>query len=176
MNSIDSIISAIGVNIGTYREDLDPLVMSLAIIGGGLAFGLMSGFVGTFLSERAERIREFKEIEKAIGRSLKSSIYGKVTVIVPVYVALMSSIGVIIFPTMLAAIYLLAYSNIISVGMAYTLTNIMSILILLILGAYMAKISGENILKSALRVAALGLGAIIIVTIIKSLTIKILMP
>jgi len=61
-NSFDGIMASIGVNVGGYTQTGDPLTLALSIMGGGISMGVMSGMLGVYLSERAERLREVREV------------------------------------------------------------------------------------------------------------------
>jgi len=166
-NSIDSILSSLGVNIGAYSSDLDPKIMILAVLGGSLSLSIVSGFIGVFVSERAERVRELKELEKKLGARLKSSLYAKSITLIPLYVALWSSIGMLVFPLIIVIPYVLALINLLKMWEAFVISIGITLTSLTVIGAYLGFVTGEKIQISALRTLGLGLLALISVTLFK---------
>ncbi len=167
-NSLDGLLAALGVNVGGYSPGSDPLLMASSIIGGGVAMGIMSGMVGVYLSERAERIREVRELEKKLSAKLRrSSIYWRAASLIPVYVALWSGVGIVLFPTLVALPYLLAANTGLGVEPAFIASTGIALLLMTLLGAYLGRISQENTLISALRGLSLGLAALILVYLLK---------
>lgn len=170
-NSIDGLVSAIGVNVGAYSEAASPLTIGLSIFGGIVAFSFISAFAGVVLSERAERSRELRELERAMGRSLRGSIYARATTIVPIYVALWSFAGVLAFPTLVASVYLLSHFGLISLREAFFLSTAVAILLMGLLGAYVSSVSGERMVWGLLRASLLGVGALSVAYVFKSLAL-----
>ncbi|MEN2999094.1 MAG: VIT1/CCC1 transporter family protein [Acidilobaceae archaeon] len=166
-NSIDGIISAIGVNVGAFDEGVRPLSMALAILGGSIAFGVAAGFLGALLSERAERVRELREMERALGGSLEGSVYSRAAMVVPIYVAFWSSLGILIFPLLVASPYFLSHLGVLSLGSAYFLSGALALLALAVIGALLSRVSGESMMVSSLRAVMLGLGSMGLVYMIK---------
>ncbi|MCX8196131.1 MAG: hypothetical protein N3F67_03530 [Acidilobaceae archaeon] len=170
-NSIDGIVSAIGVNVGAFDVGVRPLSMALAILGGSIAFGVAAGFLGALLSERAERIREVRDLERALGGSLRGSVYWRAALVVPVYVAFWSSLGILLFPLLVASPYFLSHWGLLGILEAYVLSNVLAVLALSFVGALLSRVSGESPLLSSLRAVLLGLGALLLVYSIKRVLI-----
>jgi predicted membrane protein (TIGR00267 family) len=166
-NSVDSIVSALGVNVGAYTPGIDVKVMILAVLGGSISLSIISGFMGVLLSERAERIRELKELERKLGASLRGSIYARATTIIPLYVALWSSTGMLLFPLVMVVPYLASLAGLIGVWEAFLASIAISLVSLMAIGGYLGVITGEGILISALRTLGLGLLVLIIVLVFK---------
>ncbi len=167
-NSLDGLLAALGVNVGGYSPGSDPVLMASSIIGGGVAMGIMSGMVGVYLSERAERIREVRDLEKKLSAKLKrSSVYWRAAALIPVYVALWSGVGIVLFPTLVALPYLLAAGAGMGVEAAFIASTGIALLLMTLLGAYLGRISQENTIVSALRGLSLGLAALVLVYLLK---------
>jgi len=106
--------------------------------------GVFSGMVGVYLSERTERIRELKELERRVASSLRDSVYWRAARIIPIYIALWSGVGIVTFPTLVALPLLLAAKDLLGLYSAYYTSLGISIVILGGLGAYMGRVSGEG--------------------------------
>lgn len=166
-NGFDAILASIGVDVGGFSSTGDPAVTAMGIIGGGLAMGIFSGVLGVYLSERAERLKEVQEIERNMARSLRGSVYWKAARIVPLYVAMLSGLGILLFPTIIASPYILAEAGIIGVREAFELSLAVALALMGLLGMYLGSISGEGPLKPALRAVLMGLGGILLVWMIR---------
>ena len=168
-NSFDGIMASIGVNVGGFSHSGDPMSLALSIIGGGVSMGFISGMLGVYLSERAERLREVREVEQKVASSLKHTIYDKAARLIPVYIALWSGVGIVLFPTIIALPYIAAAVLDIPILVAYMASLAVSLASLAGLGAYLAKVSGESVPMGVARALGMGLAAIVMVLIVKNL-------
>ena len=171
-NSFDSILASIGVNIGGFSGEANPLLLAMSIIGGGVSLGLISNLLGVYMSERAERVRELRDLERKLASSLKGSIYWKAARFIPLYVALWSSIGVLLFPAMIAIPYLASSAGLVSLHNAFYASLAISITALAGVSAYLGKITHEGLLRGALRGLLLGLLSIVLVYSLKSVLVS----
>ena len=166
-NALDGVVAALGVNIGSFSASQDPLIHASGMIGGTLAMGVVSGILGVYVSERAERLREYRELERKVASSLRGSIYWKAVRILPLYVALWSGVGIILFPLLAALPFLLAHYTGLSPVTAYWASITISVAEMAGLGYYLGRVSGEPALKSALRVMGMGLVAVAIAYVLR---------
>ena len=147
-NALDGIVAALGVNIGSFTSTMDPIVHASAMLGGTLAMGVVSGMLGVYVSEKAERLREYKELERKVASSLKESVYWKAVHIIPIYVALWSGLGIILFLLLATLPFFLVRAMHVDVVSAYYASILISIGEMIFLGLYLGRISGEGIGKS----------------------------
>jgi len=168
-NSFDGLLSALGVSVGGFSPDVKPEFLALGIIGGSLSMGVLSGVVGVYLSERAERVREVRELEKKVAKSLRNSVYWKAANVIPIYIALWSGVGIIFFPLLVAAPYLAAASGIISMTRAFYASIGVALTLMALIGVYLARISGSSQLMGAVKGVAIGVAGILVVSAAKSL-------
>ncbi len=166
-NALDGIVAALGVNIGSYSPEMNPILHASGMIGGTLAMGVVSGVIGVYLSEKAERLREFRELERKVASSLKESIYWKAVKIIPIYVALWSGLGIILFPLIAALPFLVAEPLGISIRAAYYASIAISIGEMGFLGFYLGRVSGEHLAKSIGRVVGMGFVALLIAWVLR---------
>ncbi len=168
-NSFDGILAAIGVNVGGFSPDADPIRIGLGIVGGGVAMGVFSGIIGVYLSERAERLREIVELERKMAKPLRGSVYWKAARLVPVYTALWSGLGIVLFPTLVAAPYFLASFGLVGAMQAFYLSLAVSLALMGFLGYYLAVVSGEDKLRSVARAVGIGVGGALLVYILRNI-------
>ncbi|MEB3844530.1 MAG: hypothetical protein LRS48_02470 [Desulfurococcales archaeon] len=166
-NSLDGIVAAMGIDVGGFSDKADPLLIASSIIGGTVAMGIVSGMIGVYVSERAERMKEYKELERRVASSLKDSIYWKAARLIPVYVALWSGMGIVLFPLLIAVPYIIAASGGLSVRAAYYSSMLIGLALMGFLGYFLGRVSRESIIVSVLRVLAMGVIAIVIVKLLR---------
>ena len=168
-NSFDSLLSTLGIILGAYLSGAQNVAVYVgSAIGASLALGIFSGFVATYMSERAERLRELKETEKAMLKNLRGSIYDKAARIVPVYVASWSATGSLLPPVIGVSPFIVSLLLGLETKVKLLVYTSVAIIIseLFILGAYLGKISGENKIVSGARMASIGIAATILFAII----------
>ncbi len=166
-NSIDSIVAALGVSVGGYGPEANMKLLAMGIIGGGVAMGAISAMLGVYLSERAERLKEYKDLERKLAHTLKGSIHWKAARLIPLYVALWSGFGALIFPSLIALPLILASMGLVLPYPAYLASLGVGLASMGVLGWYLSRVSGENPLHSILRALGMGLLAILIVSVLK---------
>ncbi len=166
-NSLDGIVAAMGVNIGGYSQAGDPLLLASSIVGGSVAMGVISGMLGVYISEKAERMKELRELEKKMATDLRGSIYWKAAQLVPIYVAIWSGIGILLFPLLIAAPYFAASWGVIDMARAFLLSILAGLASMAGLGYYLGVVSGEEKWRSVARVLGMGLLVIVLVKILR---------
>ncbi len=166
-NSLDSIITALGVSVGGYDPHASPRILALSVMGGGIAMGLISAMIGVYLSERAERMREYRELERKLAANLRNSVYWRAARLIPVYVALWSGLGATLFPILIAIPYFIVDIGLVPVYLGYSSSLTVGLGSLAFLGYYLSRVSGENLLHSIARLLSMGILAIIVVSAFK---------
>ncbi|MCE4603475.1 MAG: hypothetical protein F7B20_00720 [Aeropyrum sp.] len=167
-NGFDGLLAAIGVNVGGFRGEVDPLFMVLSIMGGALSMGILSGVVGVYLSERAERLKEVARLERKVARSLRGSIYWRAANFIPLYIALWSGVGILAFPFLTVTPYIAAMYGLVSVGWAFWASIAIALALSAGLGYYLGVVSGESRLLYTVRGLALSVAAILLVAVFKT--------
>jgi len=159
-NAFDGLLSTLGIILGLYLAGVNqPISYVGAVMGGAGVMGVFSGFIATYLSERAERLRELHETERVMLRSLEGSIYDKAARLVPLYVATWSAFGAIAPPFTSLAPFLLAgvvpqpTSSMVGESVALILA------MMFLIGYYLGRVSGENPWLSGARFLAIGASA-----------------
>ncbi len=169
-NSFDGLLSSLGVVLGNYVSGTVSLESYIGtVLGASFSLGFFSGVVATYLSERAERLRELKRTERVMLHSLKGTIYEKAAKLVPVYVAFWSGLGAMLLPLIGISPFLAARLlgvNAPNVALLVYASAAIMIIELFALGYYLGSISGENKILSGLRMALIGLGSVIFFTVI----------
>ncbi len=161
-NTFDSILTMLGVLIGSYVSGLkDPRVVINVFLGGAIAIA-MSGTLGTYMTERAERLSKVKELETAVLMDLDETIVGKAEKISALLVAIISGLTPSMIVLSLTIPFIIAEVNLISLDLAFMVSVAETLTIMFLIGAYLGKVSRENKLIYGLIYVALG-GILLIV-------------
>lgn len=171
-NSFDSLFASLGVSIGGFQKNVDPLTLGMSILGGALTMGIFSSFIAVYLSERTERLNDLKKLEKEIMVSLKDSIYGRSINILAFYISLWSGVGSILFASLVSLPYFVFVILNIKVTLAFFVSIAIAFFELAYLGYYMSKVSNEKVLINIIKNLALGVCAILLILTIKLFIIK----
>jgi len=171
-NSFDSLIAAIGIVLGNFIFGTSsPHSYLGSALGGSLTMGIFSSFLGVYVTEKAERLRELREIEEQLLAEVKNSIYGEVARLAPLYVALWSMSGSIAFTLAALSPFILSIRGLLDLSSAIAASVAISNAIIAGLGAYMGKISGEGGLRGMMKFALLSLSATAILLLLSMLGI-----
>ncbi|RLE64781.1 MAG: hypothetical protein DRJ47_06860 [Thermoprotei archaeon] len=170
MNGFDGILTVTGIVMGAYITNaLNPIFVVGASMGASIAMGV-SGFVGAFMTERAERIKEIKELEKNLFTSLDNSFLKHAVNTVTFLAAIIDALAPLVFSIIGVSPFFLAVLSIITPMTAFYASLVVISMLLFLLGFILARISGEHPLKygfymllSGLLVSILGflLGGVI---------------
>jgi len=114
-------------------------------------------------------MREVIELERKVQASLRGSIYWRIARLAPVYIALWSGLGVLVFPAIIAIPYVLSYVGLLNIYIAFLTSLAVSLGLLAWLGLYLSSISGDRPLRSVLRTVLAGVGGIVLVEIMKEI-------
>lgn len=165
INSFDGALTALGIIIGASLANADPRLIISAVIGASIAM-LISGFTGTYMSERTEKLIELKGIERAVLRKLRKTSLGsafKTTPFITAAIGGLSPLGAAIFVLIPYLLYLanlfpgkyLLYS---SIGLCF--------FFLFMLGIFLGRIAKEQVFLSGLKTMAVGAATALIIYLI----------
>ncbi|MDK2384716.1 MAG: hypothetical protein QI199_07925, partial [Candidatus Korarchaeota archaeon] len=118
---------------------------------------LISGTMGTYLTERAERASRIKELEVAVLMDLDETLVGKAESISAVMVAAASGLAPFLVMMSLTVPFYLSISGMLSVMEAYVVSFIEVLTILFTLGVFLGSLSGENRLVYGAMLVGMGL-------------------
>jgi len=168
-NSLDGLLSILGIVLGILAMNIkDPTAYVGAGLGGIVTMGFFSGFMGTYMSEKAERLKELKHIERSVLADLDNSVYGEVARVIPLYVAFWSLLGVVFFPAISLLPYVACMLGVLNIMNATLMSIIIIHALLFTLGAYLGKISEEPLIKSGLKMVLIGCIATILFLMLRT--------
>lgn len=157
MNAFDGALTMLGIIIGAHFAGIiDPLPIISAAISGSIAMGA-SGISGAYMTEKAERTRKIKELERAMLTDMRNAIQYKSYRFATFFVALIDGISPALAAMIVVSPFFLVYASIIKVELAFIACIAITLLFLLSLGIYLAKISDENLIKYGLQMLLVGI-------------------
>lgn len=155
-NGFDGALTSIGITVGSYLSGVDA-GMTVVKVGIGAAVGLStSGVWSVWEIEKAEKLAELHEKEKAMQKELTDTMLMKEMEDARLVNAVSSGIGPIIgiltpvFPFLFEGVFY-------SMFIATILSVLMGMGVLFLFGVYMAKISGIRWYIAGMRMALAGL-------------------
>ncbi len=158
MNVFDGILTMLGIIIGVKIAGvLEPHLIITAGISGIIALGV-SGASSAYMTEKAERIREIKNLERALLTKLPED--GEQTSasrVATFYAAFVNGASPAIMALIILIPFFLANFGVIEKETAFSSSIILSFALLFSLGIYLAKISQESLLKYGIMMLLVGL-------------------
>lgn len=166
-NGFDGALTMLGMMTGFYTSNMTDLSVAInACLGAAIAL-FISGVSSAYLSEKAERELELKELEQALVDDLKDSDYGHASRLLPMIVALVNGLSPLIlslvillplfFADQLKALPLSPFLNAIILGL----------ICIFFLGIFLGKISKTFWLISGLRTLIIAVVTIFIILLIE---------
>lgn len=157
MNAFDGALAVLSIIVSAYFVGAaEPQLIVTVGLATTIAMGI-SGFTGTYMTERAERLRRLHELEDAMLTDLDKTAFGTASRIASIYAAFIDGIAPMIAaaislaPLIIAMFFPIAAQHAVYAAIATNLT------ILFTLGAFLGRISRTNVVVSGLKMVAIGL-------------------
>ncbi len=165
INMFDAILTIIGILVASFFANVENLkIVASAAIGASIAM-TVSGVWGAYLTERAERQGKIKSLEKKIAVNLRKSPIGEAHKFASIFLGLVDGL----LPLFATPIMIFPLFMKIPVNTAYIFSLSISFFLLFIIGAYLGKISKENLLKAGLKMTIIGIVCAIIIYVAEKL-------
>ena len=157
MNAFDGALTMLGVIIGAYIAGvLHPVPIITAALSGSIAMGV-SGISGAYMTEKAERTKELKELERAMLTSLENRLHHKSHQFAMIFAALVDGLSPAFAAMIVVSPFFFVNMGILSAEIAFYVTIVLTLSLLTILGVYLAKISDESMIKYGIQMLVVGL-------------------
>lgn len=161
MNSFDGALTIFGFLLGSFVAQVTDTALIIAIgLSTAIAIGV-SGLTGALLTEKAEREKELKAMEKALHRNLDDTDYKKAYDSATILAAVVDGIS-----PLLAALLLLSPFVFIEAGQAYYYSFALALLVFFGLGVFLGNISKENLVITGLKLVAAGLFSMAVILLL----------
>lgn len=162
-NGFDGALTMLGMITGFYTSGVTDLSVVISACSGAAVALFISGLSSAYLSEKAEREKELRELEQAMVVDLRESDYGQASRYLPMLVALVNGLSplllslVIIFPLFIADQgHTLPSSSFIN-------AIIVALICIFFLGILLGKISNTFWLWSGLKTLLIAIATVVII-------------
>lgn len=157
MNAFDGALTMLGVVIGAYISNIrSPSTIISAGIAGSIAMAI-SGISGAYMTERAERLRKLKSLEKAMLKELKNSIHYRSHRFAVLVTALTDALSPFLSAMIVLSPFFLLNFGFLSWNIAFYLSIALTLIFLFSMGMYLAKVSEESMIMYGLQMLCVGI-------------------
>ena len=161
MNAFDGVLTIIGVLMGNYVAHVhDAKVVIVTGFSTCMAMGI-SGLWGAYLTESAERKRDLDDLENHTLTDLSDTKIGRASRVAVIVVALVDGLA----PFLAALVVLLPFffSGLLAdIVFSYYASLGMALVVLFAVGAFLGKVSKQNLIVSGVKMIAAGLVSILL--------------
>lgn len=161
MNSFDGILTILGVLVGSYLADVRAATV---VIVTGMATSVsmgISGLWGAYLTESAERQKSLDDLEEYTLTDLSDTRIGRASRFAVVVVALVDGLA----PLLASSLVLLPFFFTrlwVDITYSYYLAVAVAMVTLFGLGAFLGRISRQNILIAGLKMITAGIASLLV--------------
>ena len=157
MNAFDGALTMLGVVIGAYIAGaLNSITIISAGIAGSIAMGA-SGMSGAYMAEKAERKKKIKDLERAMLTDMSNGLHEKSHKFAATFAAIVDGASPAMAAMFVITPFFLANIGLIDPEFAFFGTIGLTLLVLTLLGIYLAKISEENMILYGIQMLFVGL-------------------
>jgi len=162
-NGFDGVLTVLGVLIALFFAQVrDPSIIIFSCLGSGIAVGV-SGLWGAYVTESAERTHKVKLLEKHLMRKLKGTKLSEASQRASLIVALVDGLTPLIFMLLLLTPFLIP----ITIEYAFYASFTLSIILVSLLGVFLARISKGRVLIYVLKMLSATLAISLILFLIE---------
>lgn len=156
MNAFDGVLVILGLVMGSFAAGVvEPGFVISGGVGASIAMGI-SGSYGAYITERAERRRTLRELEREMFTELGDSLLEKALRTATLWVAFVDGVSPLAAATIALSPFFLSEAGWISPPTALWASIGLTLMILFFLGAYMGRISKENIFTHGFKMLLVG--------------------
>jgi predicted membrane protein (TIGR00267 family) len=167
MNAFDGATTVLGIVIGAYAAGItNELWVIWSGLGVSLAMGL-SGFVGAYMTEEAEREKKLNTLEKSMLTELKDSVVGKASRFASIWAGIVDGVSPALAALVCLTPFFLSSHGLFSINFAIQLSVAMTLSIMFLLGVFLGKISNRNRLFHGAKMLFVGLIITLIFLVLK---------
>lgn len=152
MNGFDGALTALGIILGSLiaRNFASPEQLILSGIGASIAMGV-SGFWIAYLTEKAERTRERKELEKSMVTDLNNTRISKANFWTSIVIGAVDGLSPFIFSLIAISPFFFVLAGL-TMQVAYIISISVIVVEVIILGLFLGAVSKENKIFYAIKI------------------------
>jgi len=157
MNAFDGATTILGIVIGAYVAEItNESWVIWSGLGVSLAMGL-SGFVGAYMTEEAEREKKLDALEKSMLTELKDSVVGKAGRFASLWAGIVDGVSPALAAVVCLTPFFLSSRGLFAIDFAIQLSVAIALSIMFLLGVFLGKISNRNMLFHGAKMLFVGL-------------------
>ena len=157
MNAFDGATTILGIVIGAYAAEItNESWVIWSGLGVSLAMGL-SGFVGAYMTEEAEREKKLNTLEKSMLTELKDSVVGKASRFASLWAGIVDGVSPALAAVVCLTPFFLSSRGLFPINSAIQLSVAIALSIMFLLGVFLGKISNRNMLFHGAKMLFVGL-------------------
>lgn len=157
MNAFDGATTMLGIVVGAYVAGItEEFWIAWPGLGATLAMSL-SGFVGAYMTEEAERASEMKVLEKSMLTKLTDTVVGRASRFASLWASLIDGLSPALAALCCLLPFFLSSIGLFSTTSASQLSILIGLVIMFLLGAFLGRISKRNVVLHGLKMLAVGL-------------------
>ena len=163
-NGFDGILTAMGIIMGSFFGKVtDPKFIITAGLGASIAMGVSGGW-GSYLTEKAERNKEIRELEKTILKKMHNTLVQKAHNNAILVITLLDGLSpflasfLVLIPFFIFSSAMIMYS--------YYTSIIIAFILLILLGGFLGRISKESMFKYSLNMVFAGIVCMVLTTLL----------
>jgi len=142
VNGFDGALTTLGLLVGFYLSNSASIhVVITACLSAAIALG-MSGFSSAYVSEAAERKREFRELQSAMISDLSGSPHAKASIWMPLLIAITNGLSPLILSMIIIIPLLLSQFGYIIPFDPYQAGIGIAFFLIFLLGVFLGSVSG----------------------------------
>jgi predicted membrane protein (TIGR00267 family) len=155
-NGFDGSMTMLGIIMGNWVANVTKAeIVVFTGLATCLAMGV-SGVSGAYMTERAERKRDLKELESAMITKLDDCVISDASRFVSLYAALVDGGSPIVTALISLSPFFFLLNGLIPVQGAYIASLVLSLITLFVLGMYLGRIAKENALYYGIQTLVAG--------------------
>jgi predicted membrane protein (TIGR00267 family) len=167
MNAFDGATTTLGIVVGAYVAEIaDEFWIVWPGLGATLAMSL-SGFVGAYMTEEAERAGEMRILERSMLIKLKDTVVGRASRFASLWASLIDGLSPALAALSCLLPFFLSSIGLLSTAFASQLSIAISLTIMFLLGALLGRISRRNMALHGVKMLLVGLTITIVFLALK---------
>jgi predicted membrane protein (TIGR00267 family) len=166
MNMFDGALAALGVIMGMWISGIvDSRAVVRTVLSAGLAM-FISGASGAYLTEKAEREKKLRELEKATFQDMKGSIYERSSRLAVLAVSIVDGISPLIACAILIIPFALSHVFAVDFVTAALASLFVGATMLGALGYFLSRIAGKRFLEYVAFMVLAGIASAIVIVLL----------
>lgn len=167
MNAFDGATTVLGIVVGAHVAEItNQLWIISAGLGAALAMGL-SGFVGAYMTEEAERTVSLKDLEKSMLSDMSHSVVGEAGRFASVWAGIVDGVSPAVSAIVCLVPLILSFYGMFPINLAIQLSIAVGLSLMFLLGVFLGRISDRNVVLHGVKTLCVGLILTLVLFIFK---------